>query len=340
MSAATPRWIGDLSAADLDAAISLLRQVITDQSTVVIAAHVAPDGDTLGAALALHLALSAEGVDTRPTVGERPLKVPAALSVLPGVEDLVGGPLPDASEVALLITVDAASPDRLGSVAGYLDAQVPTLVLDHHSSGTVYGDLRLVAPRAGAAVMIVALLLDELGMELTRDIAACLYAGLVTDTGRFGHAKTDGSAMRLGARLLEAGVDHADLNRRLFDKRSLGQLRLLGRALDRVEYVAEVALVHTYLTAEELARAASGLEAVEPLVDMLHTVDIAEVALVLKPAPEGGWRVSMRSRGGVDVGVIATRFGGGGHVDSAGFASDQDGDVIVTAVVAALRALS
>jgi bifunctional oligoribonuclease and PAP phosphatase NrnA len=333
-----PAWMDDLDPSVLEHATKRLREVATNGETVVIAAHVGPDGDALGAALAMHLVLSRMGAHTLPTVGEQPLKVPAPLAVLPGVGDLVdGGSLPRAEDVALLITVDAASPSRLGSVAGYLDAGVPTLVLDHHASATSFGDLRLIAPRAAATVQIVEAVLDRLQVPLTVDVATCLYAGLVTDTGRFGHASTDASAMELGARLLSAGVDHAELTRRLYDTRSLGELRLLGRALDRAAFVPDVALIHTHLTHDELARAGSGLEATEALIDLLRSADIAEVALVLKPGPEGEWRGSLRSRGAVDVGRIAAAFGGGGHAVAAGFSATGDAQDLVEQIAAMLR---
>jgi bifunctional oligoribonuclease and PAP phosphatase NrnA len=333
-----PAWMDDLDPRELEIATQRLCAVTADGATVVIAAHVGPDGDALGAALGLHLVLSRLGARTLPTVGEQPLKIPAPLAVLPGVGDLVeAASLPPADEVALLITVDAASPQRLGSVAGYVAAGVPTLVLDHHASSTSFGDVRLIAPRAAATVQIVDQVLDRLGVALTADVATCLYAGLVTDTGRFGHANTDASAMELGARLLDAGVDHADLTRRLYDTRSLGELRLLGRALDRAAFVSDVALIHTHLTHDELARSGSGLEATEALIDLLRSADIAEVALVLKPGPVGDWRASLRSRGTVDVGEIAAHFGGGGHVVSAGFSAEGDPDDLVEQVASLLR---
>lgn len=338
MNAAEPggAWVDDLDAGVIDGAVDRLRAA--GDGVVVVAAHVGPDGDALGAALALHLALSGQGIDTRPTVGEDPLKIPAPLASLPGIADLVGAwALPDPDDVALLVTVDAASPDRLGSVQRYLDAGVATIVVDHHATSIPFGDVRLVAPRAAATVQVVAVLLDHLGVSLTPEIATCLYVGLVTDTGRFGHATTDSSAMRLAGRLLDAGVDHAELTRRLYDTRSLGELRLLGRALDRVAFVPDVALVHTHVTADELARSGSGLEAVESLVDLLRSADVAEVALVLKPAPDGGWRVSLRSRGAADVGAVAASFGGGGHAYAAGFTAVGDAETVVDDVVARLQ---
>jgi bifunctional oligoribonuclease and PAP phosphatase NrnA len=322
----------------LATAAAWLRAAASARATVVLAAHVGPDGDALGTMLALHLALTRLGARTLPTVGEEPLRIPAPLAELPGVGDLVTQPqLPPASEVELLVTADAASPERLGTVARYLDDEVRCIVLDHHATGTPFGDVRLVAPTAAATAQVAVALLDRLGVELTSDIATCLYAGLVTDTGRFGFATTDRAAMELGGRLLEAGVEHADLVRRLYDTRSLGELKLVGRALDRLTFVPDVALVHTHLTHDELAAAGSGLEATEAIVDLLRSVDVAEVSLLFKPDPNGHWRASMRSRGTIDVGRIAAAMGGGGHAFAAGFTADGAIAELVERVISLLR---
>jgi len=331
-------WLDDLDAQVLDETVRRLATAAREGQRVVLAAHVGPDGDSLGAALALHIALSRLGARTVPTVGEEPLKVPAPLADLPGVGDLVTpSALPDPADIDLLITLDAASPSRLGSSSRLLDAGVPTLVVDHHAASTPFGDLRLVAPRAAATVLIVDELLHRLDVPLSVEVATCLFVGLVTDTGRFGHASTDRAAMELGGRLIDAGVAHAELTRRLYGTSSLGELRLLGRALDRLTFVPDVSLVHTHLTAEELQRTGTSLEATEALIDVVRTADVAEVALVCKPAPDGTWRASLRSHGGVDVGAVAETLGGGGHAFAAGFTAAGSVEDVVAGVVDALR---
>jgi bifunctional oligoribonuclease and PAP phosphatase NrnA len=337
-TAAAPGWLWDIDPHAVDEATARLATAAHEGRTIVSAAHIGPDGDALGAALALHAALRDLGANSIPTVGEEPLKIPAPLVDLPGIGDLrVPSSLPAPDDVDLLVTLDAASPDRLGSVARYLDAGVPTIVVDHHASATPFGTLRLVAPRAAATVLIVDELLRRLGTPLTVEVATCLYVGLVTDTGRFGHASTDRAAMELGGRLLDAGVAHDELTRRLYGTRSLGELRLLGRALDRLTFVADVGLAHTHLTPEELAEAGASIEATEALIDVVRTADVAEVAMVLKPASDGTWRVSLRSRGGVDVGSLAERFGGGGHAYAAGFSATGAVQALVASVVDTLR---
>jgi len=326
-------WRDDIDPAAHAAAVEALNEACERGSTVLLAGHVGPDGDTLGSALALHLALGAAGARTIPTVGEVPISVPRELRPLPASDELVPfDDLPDRDDIDLLVTLDAASPDRLGRVQELLGGGVRTLVVDHHVRATDFGDIRLIAPHAAATVQLVALLLDDLGLPLTVEVATCLYVGLVTDSGRFSYGTTDASALRLGARLLEAGVDHVAWNRRLFETRSLGELQLLGQGLQRTVFVEHVGLVHTRLTHEELAQTGDDDDSLEALVDVVRSVDVAEVAMVLKPGTDGTWRGSLRSAGAVDVGRIAASFGGGGHRAAAGFTTALDAGSVVERV--------
>ena len=303
---------------------------------MLVAGHVGPDGDALGSLLALHLALRAAGAVTLPTIGELPLTVPSPLDRLPGAGDLLPADrLPPAGGVDLLVSVDAASAERLGSVAGYLEAGVEAIVLDHHARNVPFGALRLVAPEAAATVQVVDRLLEALALPVTREVATCLYVGLVTDTGRFGFESTDPSAHELAGRLLAAGVDQAWWHQALFATRSAAELALLGHGLARLTEVPEVALVHAHVTAEELAGCDDA--SLEGLVDLLRSADTAEVALALRPAPDGTWRGSLRSRGSADVGRVAAALGGGGHRLAAGFTSEGTPEGITARVVHLLR---
>ncbi len=331
-------WLDDLDPHAVDGAVTRLADAAASGATVVIAAHVGPDGDALGAALALHLALSARGARTLPTWGEEPLRVPAAYADLPGVDGLVAPSEIDPDEVDLLVSVDAASAARLGALEPLLTTGVPTLVIDHHPTNTRFGTFHLVSPRAAATVVIIDELLRRLDVPLDLDIATCLYVGLVTDTGRFQHASTDRAAMELGGRLIEAGVPHEELGRRLFGTRTVGELTLLARALGRLSFVPEARLVHAAVTAEDLEEAGTGIEAAEAIIDVVRTTDVAEVAVVgREDPPAGGWRMSLRSRGEVDVGRVAEALGGGGHARAAGFTGHGTYDQIVERIVAAVR---
>jgi bifunctional oligoribonuclease and PAP phosphatase NrnA len=329
-------WQQALPPGAMTEAVDRLAEVAATGGTVVLACHVGPDGDALGATLALHLALQELGADSVPTWGEEPMRIPAPFVDLPGI-DALRAPSDLPGDPALLVTLDAASEERLGSVRALLDTGVPTIVVDHHPTNTGFGDVRLVAPGAAATVTLIEHLIGDLGVDIGPEIATCLYVGLVTDTGRFQHANTDQATMEFAGRLLEAGAPHEELGRRLFDTRSLGEVTIMGRALARLEFVPDVALAHTHVSAEELDAAGVGLEQIEGLIDLVRSVDVAEVAMVAKQASDG-WRVSLRSKGAVDVGALAVRLGGGGHAYAGGFTSTAGIDKVVEELLEHLRA--
>jgi bifunctional oligoribonuclease and PAP phosphatase NrnA len=305
---------------------------------ILLACHVSPDGDALGSMLALAHALRRLGVRPVPSFGE-PFAVPASLRGLPGVDLLVPpGQVPAAP--AVLVTFDTGSVDRLGSLADRAGTAAEVLVVDHHASNTGFGTLHLVDPAAAATAVLVEELVRRLGVPLDADIAACIYAGLVTDTGSFRFAGTTPATHHLAARLLATGFRHDALARELFDTHPFGWLPMAGAVLARATLepaeVGGLGLVWTECRTADLA--AHGLEPdqAESLIDLVRTAREAEVAVVVKELPNGDRAVSVRSKGRVDVGAACTALGGGGHRFAAGFTSKAGAEETVAALRAAL----
>jgi bifunctional oligoribonuclease and PAP phosphatase NrnA len=315
--------------------------LLASARSVALACHVDPDGDALGSMLAMRHQLAQRGVEVCASYGAagsrtQPFTIPPQYTFLPGLPELTRPEdFPAAPE--LLIAFDCASLERLGSLRPSAEAAGTVLVLDHHASGAAFGDVRLVDAEAPATAVVVAGLLDRLGYELDRDTAICLYVGLVTDTGRFAYSSTTAATMELGARLIAFDIDHAAINRRVWETHSFGYLKVLSRALDRARLVASAGLIWTVVTQEDLDDLGISLAETEGLIDHLRSVDAAECALVLKEQPGGEWKSSMRSKGRVDVGLLAEQMGGGGHALASGFTAAEDLDVVVDAVVMLLE---
>ena len=323
--------------AEWDKAVAALA---ADRGEVVLACHVSPDADAVGSMLALVHALRRRGTRVLPSFSA-PFELAGSLGGLPGVDLLVPpGQLPAAP--ALLVTLDTGSADRLGSLAPLVDSAAEVLVVDHHASNTRYGTLHLVDAAAAATAVLVEELVRRLDVELDQDIAACLYAGLVTDTGSFRFASTTPATHELAARLLRTGIRHDLITRRLLDTHPAGWLGMVGAALGRArlepDAVGGLGLVWTDTRLAELAAAGLGADQAESVIDLVRTAAEAEVAMVCKQAADGGWTVSMRSKGRVDVSAAAVALGGGGHRFAAGFSSDADLDATVDAARAALAA--
>ncbi|HYZ07612.1 MAG TPA: DHH family phosphoesterase [Pseudonocardiaceae bacterium] len=315
---------------DVRVAADLLR----DARDVTLVAHVNPDADALGSALALGLVLQRRGATVRVTFAD-PAEVPESLRTL-DVAGLLVAPEEVPAAPELLVALDTAGPGRLGSLADRLDTADAVLVIDHHATNRYFGTHNLVDERAEATVVLVLRLLDELGVELDEPVARCLYAGLVTDTSCFRRA--DGGTHAIAARLLAAGVDPNATTRALLDTHPFGWLGMLGAVLSRAGLEPAAArglgLVHTTIW---LADAAGlGLDELESVIDIVRTTAEAEVAAVLKELAPQEWSVSLRAKRHLDVSAAAQAFGGGGHRLAAGFSASGAPEDVLAALRDAL----
>lgn len=309
--------IGDRHAVDeaLDATAALIRQA----GTVTLACHVSPDGDAIGSLLAMHHLCRANGVDSVATWPE-PFEVAPHYQFLPGLT-LATKPDDVDREPELMLTFDCGSMDRLRSLADVARAAHNLVVVDHHASNTMFGDINLVDPHAAASTVMVRQLADRLGWPLNREAALCLYVGLITDTGRFQYSNTTPAVFDLARELVEFDLPVAEVSRELFEKNRFAYLQLVADVLNRAELDTDLGFVVAWVTADDFARHDVHVDEVEGLIDLVRRTAEAEVSCVLKEAPDGV-RVSLRSIERVDVSAIAREMGGGGHRFAAGF-TDQ-----------------
>ncbi|MEZ0070121.1 phosphoesterase RecJ-like protein [Streptacidiphilus sp. MAP12-20] len=319
-----------------DADWQAVLDAIDSAASVDLVAHVLPDGDALGSALAVGLALRQRGVEVRVSFGDDPQVVPASIAFLPGQELIVPvSAVPERPE--LMISFDVADPRRLGLLQTKAESARTLIVIDHHASNGGFGTRRLIDPLAPATAVLVDELLRRLAVPLDQAIATCLYAGVASDTGSFRYAATTPATHEFASRLLAAGVRHDAISRRLWDTQSFGYLKVLAAALERAQLEPQAAgglgLVWTWVPWADLLAHGVPPEEIEGLIDVVRKAAEAEVALVLKEDPDGSLRGSSRANGSVDVAAACAALGGGGHAYAAGFTSR----IGVTATVAAFR---
>jgi bifunctional oligoribonuclease and PAP phosphatase NrnA len=315
-------------------AIAKAAEVIRRSRQVALACHVNPDGDALGSMLALHHVLRANGYDSIASFSE-PFVVAPHYRELPGLERLTP---PDRfpREPAVMVTFDSGSLSRLGDLEASAKAADELVVIDHHVSNQRYGTINVIDPDAAASGVLVRRLIERLELPLNRDAAVCLYAAVVCDTGRFQYESTTSEVFALAGELTCFDVPIARLSRTLFEEHRFAYLQLLADVLARSVLVPEKKFVWTYVSQDDLARHGVTFEEVEGLIDVVRRTREAEVACVLKEAPDHTWRVSLRSLGDVDVRHIAEHEGGGGHRFAAGFTSDDPVHKVVARILAAL----
>ncbi|OZD05734.1 bifunctional oligoribonuclease/PAP phosphatase NrnA [Rhodococcus sp. 06-156-3C] len=310
---------------ELTSAVSLLD---TAQSVTVLC-HVHPDADTIGSGLALALVLHRRGVPVQVSFAV-PDTLPESMNELPGCGLLV--PSDEVrSQVDLVVTVDAGSRERLGSLASRIDSARASLVIDHHRSNTRFGSLNVVDADAESTTAVITRLLDLWNVDIDAELAHCLFAGLVTDTGSFRWVRP-GSHL-LAERLLATGIDGGAIARKLLDSHPFGWLPMLGSVLGSATLVPDAVGGRGLVYAAILRENSEGLrsEEIESVIDIVRTTTEAEVAAVLKQQAGDEWTVSLRSKASVDVSSVAATLGGGGHRNAAGFtAFGSKSDVIET----------
>lgn len=297
---------------------------INDATRVLLIAHVTPDADALGSAIALGIAIKQLNKEVVVSVGEPGFGIPETLDFLPGAELIVSPEFVGSPD--LVISCDTASIERLGTLAEVLRTAPTSLALDHHPSFSGFADIHLVIPSAAATAQIALDLIDRLGVVVDRDIASAIYCGLVTDTGSFKFHATTGDTLRTAARLFDTGIDHTVLARKLFDDEPFVALKMMASAVERATLDTTAALgrgfVYTSISIAE--RGEQSELAMERVIEAIRRTSEAEVAAVFKQADDGRWKGSLRSKTDVNVGHIATALGGGGHKYAAGFTGTSD----------------
>jgi phosphoesterase RecJ-like protein len=294
------------------------------ESHVLIVSHESPDGDALGCLSAFALVCERLRVPYIMYVpGEAAF--PSEYEFLPRLRDVVRGTVPHVGPETTAYMLDCASLARGGL---QLFGEGVTLVsIDHHQDNPGDADLNLLQPDAASTTAILYEVFRAGRFPIDVQIAASLYVGLLTDTGRFQYANTNSAAHRMAAELQELGVDVAAIARQVYESVPLPKLRLLGRALQHLELKQGGRLIMSWLEEEDFVASDAEDAHAEGIIDTLRQARGATVAVLARRRARsgGGTKVSLRSMDGdVDVAAIAHLKGGGGHKQAAGFTTDGD----------------
>ncbi|MDX6522513.1 MAG: bifunctional oligoribonuclease and phosphatase NrnA, partial [Gaiellales bacterium] len=312
---------------------------------VLIASHENPDGDAIGSMSAAAQALRGAGKQVRLYLhADSPLPREYGFLNMDGLERAI---VPGSTEGWTLLALDCGNESRLGPDHEQLRAGFAQVIdVDHHHDNSRFGDINYVDGHASSTAEILARVFDGVGIELSQPVAEALYVGLVTDTGRFQYRTTSPAALRLAARLVEAGADVHKVFELVFETVPMGKKRLLGRVLEHMQVYEGGRLVISHVTREDLALVAGDEATTEGLIDDLREIDGVQVAALIReqvPLADGTIlpnRVSLRSRGSIDVSQIARKSSGGGHKQAAGFSHpgsvDQIREFIVDEVASQL----
>ena len=302
-------------------------EALSKASEVVIACHIAPDGDALGSMLGLAGFLERSGKKVWRTWGSGRIQVPPQYSTLSGIESVVKyEETPESPE--LFVAIDCGDISRLELLLDRLSAAGTRINIDHHISNDNFGDINLVDSSAASSSELAYELIRRMNGVPSKEEATCFYTGIVTDTGRFQYSNASVATLRTAAKLRELGVDHERVAIDVFESASFDYLHVLGIVLSRAKL--EDGIVWSYLDHEDLGPL--GLDETEDFIDVLRSVRESKLAVLLKQLPDRSYKASLRSRGEVDVAELAAIFGGGGHQRAAGLKLRGKPEEIVAAI--------
>jgi len=304
----------------------------------LITTHEGPDGDALGSMLALHQILEQLGKDSVMFLAEKEFPLPVEYQFL-SLQEVFHEPPADLAD-RLVVFLDCGNIDRMP--VEWLKDGTRIVNVDHHHDNTRFGEVNLVDIYSSCTAEIVFEISKQLGAKLTPEIAQALYVGLITDTGMFMYENTNSRTHRIAAELIDAGVGVNEIFRRLYERVPEQKLRLVSRALGRIDRQLDGVLSTTYISADDYAETGADETLTEGIIDFVRAIEGTLVAAVVRDKPDSlreARKVSLRSTdGSVDVSVIARKMGGGGHQRAAGFSTDSTYDELVEFLAEETRA--
>ncbi len=299
----------------MDCTLTQIANRIKQSKSVAIFAHMRPDGDALGSAMALSVALDFFKIPNHVCVET---EIPSNLTFMEDFRKVQKEP---AQEYDLLITVDCSEEQRLGLLTDtFLMAnrkKIDTVNIDHHISNTHFAKYNYVRECA-ANCMNIAKLIEELGAPIDKKTAEFLMIGLLTDSGNFSHDDVTEETMLLSAKLLKAGVDIRYFHYNLFKRQSKARAMLYARTMQTMRYYHDDRFAVILVTKKNMEECGADAAMTEGFVDYPLTIDSVEVAASILEVKKNQYRISLRSKIYADVNKIAGVYGGGGHIRAAG----------------------
>ena len=294
----------------------------------VVTSHARPDGDAVGSVLGCVQVLRAMGKQADGYLGDG---VPFIYRGLPGVTELRSGPVVAAHyDGVIILECDTLQRTSLEGIDGLF-----SISIDHHETFAEYANLNHVAPAAPAASVLVYRLAQGAGVPITPEIATCLYAAVLTDTGSFCYSGTNAQTFAFAREMVLAGADPVAVAQQVYFSNPAAKMHLLGRALSNLQCRDAISWMHVS-QADMLSSGATELDC-EGLVNWALSIDGIEAAAFFREISGSRYRVSLRSKGRIDVAPIAETFGGGGHSCASGHTIDGPLEAATDRVLAALR---
>lgn len=291
--------------------LSQVVELIESKNGFMITSHVRPDGDSLGSSLGLYWVLCSLGKDV--TVFMRD-PVPHAYSRLPGAEAVRSGHAVPGQFDAVFV-IECSDGDRPGLEG--LDKQY-LVNIDHHSTTILFGSVNWIDPTASAVGEMIYNLTKALGVPISKEIAECVYAAILTDTGSFHFSNTSERTFKVASELVRRGAEPARISQNIFYSYPFRKIRLLGMVLSTLQRDSTGQVAWLVLSSQMMQEAGASEEDTDGIVNYPLAMEEIDAVAFFKETSAGVYRTSLRSKGKANVAKIAEMYGGGGHHNAAG----------------------
>ena len=284
-------------------------------NSIVILTHENPDGDAIGSSLAAYIGLKEINKDVEVIIPE----LPRVFSFLPCADEIKKEGTRENYDLA--IALDCASLKMLNGWAHYFENAKAKVVIDHHSTNTMYGDHNFVNPDSPACAQVLISMFENFEINISQEMGTCILTGIITDTGGFQYSSVTPETFEFAAELLKRGVNVSDIYKRVMDTKSRANFELRKRTLDRMEFFEDGKIAFTYITMKDLEETNAEPGDHEGIVNEGRSIEGVEVSIFLRET-EKGFKASLRSNDYLNVSDVCMIFGGGGHFHAAGCTID------------------
>jgi phosphoesterase RecJ-like protein len=292
-----------------------MAQILLRHQKFLITAHIMPDGDAIGSMLGLGLGLQKKG---RSITMMCPGGVPENLKFMPGSNRIISDNEISPHEYDIVVVLDSSDLERIEGIYERLPKDVVIANIDHHATNKGYGTYNYVDSTSAATGEQVYKILLSMEILPDPDIATCLFTAIATDTGFFKFSNTTSAALRIAADLVDKGASPDHISEQVYEDKSLGSLKMLGRVLDTVQVDTSGKIAWVEVHKGWLSEFSLDEGQTEGFVNYPRMIEGIEVAFIFRESTEDKIRIGMRSKGNFDVGLLAEMLGGGGHAKAAG----------------------
>jgi len=314
----------------MERVIPAVERLKREKGEVLLVTHQNPDGDGIGSMLALYMFLKKKGKKVRMAMKD---EVPYSYNFLPEVEKIEK--LPVSHNFNLAVVLDASGMHRVDAPV-YADEYMR---IDHHMDGVSESENDYVDPHAASTTVVVGRILRAWDEEcIDKDIATCLYTGLLTDTGSFKHNNVNEEAFEFARYLVSKGIDPSHIASMVFERNKPAAIHLLNMSLSTLQMDYGGRIASLVVSREFIESTGAREEDTEGFVSFARSIEGVEVAfIIIQREDRKTWRVSLRGKGKINVQVIAKKFGGGGHRDAAGCRIEGDEQTVKSKLIHAIK---